>query len=65
MIFANEAGYSIAIIADDHHLTDFWIEEEQTYDRGISGHIYRGVVSRVLPSLNAAFVDIGLEKDGF
>lgn len=65
MIFANEAGYSIAIIADDHHLTDFWIEEEQTYDRGISGNIYRGVVSRVLPSLNAAFVNIGLEKDGF
>ncbi len=65
MIFANEAGYSVAVIADDHQITDFWIEEERTYDKGTSGNIYRGVISRVLPALNAAFVNIGLEKDGF
>lgn len=65
IIFANEAGYSIAVIVEDQHLTDFWIEEEQTYDRGITGNIYRGSVTRVVPALNAAFVDIGLEKDGF
>ncbi|MGC9328829.1 MAG: ribonuclease E/G, partial [Candidatus Hinthialibacter sp.] len=65
LIFANEADYSIAVIAENHHLTDFWIAKEQTYDHGTSGNIYRGVVSRVLPSLNAAFVNLGLEKDGF
>lgn len=65
MVFANEAGYSLAAIAENDHLTDFWIQEEQLSDRGTSGNIYRGVVSKVVPALSAAFVDIGLEKDGF
>ena len=65
MVFATEAGYSLAAIAENDHLTDFWIQEEQMSDRGTSGNIYRGVVSKVVPALSAAFVDIGLEKDGF
>lgn len=65
MVFATEAGYSLAAIAENDHLTDFWIQEEQLSDHGTSGNIYRGVVSKVVPALSAAFVDIGLEKDGF
>src|SRR5258707_2533246 len=33
--------------------------------RSIVGNIYKGKVDNVLPGLEAAFVDIGLEKNGF
>lgn len=65
MFFANEANYSLASIVEDKRLTDFWIHEETRFDQGHSGNIYRGVVVNAVPALNAAFVDIGLEKHGF
>jgi ribonuclease G len=44
-------------------LLDFSIESNQT--RSVVGNIYLGRVLRVVPHLRAAFVDIGLGKDGF
>ncbi|CDG19239.1 MULTISPECIES: ribonuclease G [Xenorhabdus] len=38
---------------------------EREAKRGIVGNIYKGRVSRVLPGMQAAFVDIGLEKAAF
>ena len=38
---------------------------ERTQKRGIVGNIYKGKVVRVLPGMQAAFVDIGLERAGF
>jgi ribonuclease G len=38
---------------------------ERTRRRGLVGNIYKGVVRRVLPGMQAAFVDIGLEKAAF
>lgn len=38
---------------------------ERTSKRGMVGNIYKGKVSRVLPGMEAAFVDIGLEKAAF
>ncbi len=38
---------------------------EREAKRGIVGNIYKGKVSRVLPGMQAAFVDIGLEKAAF
>lgn len=38
---------------------------ERTSKRGIVGNIYKGKVSRVLPGMEAAFIDIGLEKAAF
>ncbi|WP_123400910.1 ribonuclease G [Inmirania thermothiophila] len=38
---------------------------ERTRSRGIVGNIYKGRVSRVLPGMDAAFVDIGLERAAF
>jgi ribonuclease G len=38
---------------------------ERTRRRGLVGNIYKGRVSRVLPGMQAAFVDIGLERTGF
>ena len=41
------------------------IHVERHTKRGLVGNIYRGKVSRVLPGMQAAFVDIGLEKAAF
>jgi len=38
---------------------------ERASDRGIVGNIYKGKVTRVLPGMQAAFVDIGEEKAAF
>ena len=38
---------------------------ERARDHGIVGNIYKGKVVRVLPGMQAAFVDIGLAKAGF
>ena len=38
---------------------------ERNRDRGIAGNIYKGRVMRVLPGMQAAFVDIGLERSAF
>jgi ribonuclease G len=38
---------------------------ERTRRRGLVGNIYRGKVCRVLPGMQAAFVDIGLERAAF
>ena len=38
---------------------------ERTHARGIVGNIYKGKVARILPGMQAAFVDIGLERAAF
>jgi ribonuclease G len=38
---------------------------ERRGSRSIVGNIYKGVVDNVLPGMEAAFVDIGLERNGF
>ncbi|MFP5507225.1 MAG: ribonuclease G [Gammaproteobacteria bacterium] len=38
---------------------------ERARARGLVGNLYKGVVSRVLPGMQAAFVDIGLERAAF
>ncbi|MCC6303096.1 MAG: ribonuclease G [Gammaproteobacteria bacterium] len=38
---------------------------ERASKRGLVGNIYRGEVSRILPGMQAAFVDIGLERTAF
>ena len=44
-------------------LAELYIERKR--ERGIVGNIYKGRVVRVLPGMQAAFVDIGLEKAAF
>src|SRR6516165_3773997 len=44
-------------------LTELYIERRR--ERGIVGNIYKGKVRRVLPGMQAAFVDIGQEKAAF
>ena len=50
-------------VVDNGILHDVYIERSQK--RGLVGNIYKGRISRVLPGMQAAFVDIGLERTGF
>jgi ribonuclease G len=47
----------------DWHVAELYIERRGS--RSIVGNVYKGKVDNVLPGLEAAFVDIGLEKNGF
>jgi ribonuclease G len=44
-------------------VTEIYIDRKK--DRGIAGNVYKGRVMKVLPGMQAAFVDIGLEKAAF
>lgn len=50
-------------ILEENKLAEIYIEEDDT--RGIAGNIYKGVVENVLPGMQAAFIDIGLERNAF
>lgn len=63
IVSVNGREKKIAIL-ENGLVTEFYIErgEEQ---QGIVGNIYKGRVMRVLPGMQSAFVDIGLERDAF
>ena len=52
----------VAILEDDQ-VVEVFIERE--HSRGVVGNIYKGRVSKVLPGMQSAFVDLGLERDAF
>ena len=52
----------LAILEDDQ-VTEIFIERAK--NRRILGNIYKGKVTRVLPGMQAAFVNIGLQRDTF
>jgi ribonuclease G len=50
-------------LAEDDQLAEVFYERENEYT--LAGSIYKGRVTRVLPGMQSAFVDIGLERDAF
>ena len=48
---------------EDDQLAEIYLERENEYT--LAGSIYKGRVTRVLPGMQSAFVDIGLERDAF
>ncbi len=62
VINASALDVRVAVL-EDGALTEFYLERGR--NRGLAGNIYKGKVTRVLPGMQAAFVDIGLEKAGF
>ncbi len=52
----------VALVEDDQ-LAEIYFERENEYT--LAGSIYKGRVTRVLPGMQSAFVDIGLERDAF
>jgi ribonuclease G len=52
----------VALVEDDQ-LAEVYFERENEYT--LAGSIYKGRVTRVLPGMQSAFVDVGLERDAF
>ena len=50
-------------LLEDSQVAEFFIERSE--HASTAGNIYKGRVSRVLPGMGSAFVDIGLERDAF
>ena len=53
----------VAVLEDDIALVEYYVERSGTENP--AGNIYKGRVVNVLPGLDAAFVDIGLNKNAF
>ena len=63
IIDVGQSSISIALLENKRLIE---LNQEKTEGRGYSvGDVYLGKVKKILPSLNAAFVDIGDEKDAF
>lgn len=63
-LLINATSYEIRIALIEHgNLVEFY--QERPVEKGLVGNIYQGRVVRVLPGMQAAFVDLGLERTGF
>jgi ribonuclease G len=63
-LLINATPYEIRIALVEHgNLVEFY--QERPVEKGLVGNIYQGRVVRVLPGMQAAFVDLGLERTGF
>jgi ribonuclease G len=63
IVSVNGREKKIAII-ENGTVTEFYIERGEG-GQGVVGNLYKGRVMRVLPGMQSAFVDIGLERDAF
>ena len=63
IVSVNGREKKIAIL-DNGKVTEFYIERGEE-GSGVVGNIYKGKVMRVLPGMQSAFVEIGLERDAF
>ena len=63
MIISSSAHETRVAILEDDQIAEIFIERER--QRGVAGNLYKGRVSKVLPGMQSAFVDLGLERDGF
>ncbi|HVR42975.1 MAG TPA: Rne/Rng family ribonuclease [Thermoanaerobaculia bacterium] len=50
-------------VLDEGQVVELWVE--RTRQRTVVGNIYKGRVSKVLPGMQSAFVDLGLDRDAF
>jgi ribonuclease G len=62
VINATKHESRIAVL-DEAQVVELWVE--RTRHRTIVGNIYKGRVTKVLPGMQSAFVDLGLERDAF
>jgi ribonuclease G len=58
-----EVGEQRVAVLEDGQVVEVYLERPGR--RSVAGNIYKGVVDNVLPGMEASFVEIGLEKNGF
>lgn len=63
ILISRSIGETRVARLENGELTEFLVEREN--DKALLGGIYKGKVSRVLPGMQAAFIDLGLPKTGF
>ena len=63
LLISVDVGEQRVAILEDDRVAEVYLERPER--RSIAGNIYLGVVDNVLPGMEAAFVEIGLEKNGF
>src|SRR5215203_3523537 len=63
MIISSSAHETRVAILEEDQVAEIFIERERS--RGVVGNLYKGRVSKVLPGMQSAFIDLGLERDGF
>lgn len=63
MLIESDPHQTRVAIMEHDRLAEIFIERH--HQLGVVGNIYKGRVNRVLPGMQAAFVDIGLERDAF
>ncbi len=63
ILVSAEPGELKVAILEEGRLCEIYVERKGR--RPLAGNIYKGKVENVLPGMEAAFVDIGLEKNGF
>src|SRR6478672_4200202 len=64
ILLINAAGRETRVaLVENGHIAEFYLGRKK--DKGVVGNIYKGRVVRVLPGMQAAFVDIGLDKAAF
>ena len=63
-IIVNAENFETRVaIMENGVLAEFFIERKT--EKSIVGNIYKGIIKKVLPGMQAAFVDIGINKAGF
>jgi len=63
ILIQNQRNEQQVAIVENGHVDDFHIEVDRY--QSLLGNIYKGKVESILPSINAAFVNIGQERNGF
>jgi ribonuclease G len=63
LLVSVDVGEQRVAVLEDGRVAEVYLERPER--RSIAGNIYLGVVDNVLPGMEAAFVEIGLEKNGF
>src|SRR5580700_3056271 len=62
IVSANRHETRVAVLEDDQ-VVEVYYQREKEYS--LAGSIHKGRVTRVLPGMQSAFVDIGLDRDAF
>jgi ribonuclease G len=63
LLISVDVGEQRVAVMEDDRVAEAYLERPEK--RSIAGNIYKGSVDNVLPGMEAAFVEIGLEKNGF
>ncbi len=63
LVVSVDVGEQRVAVLEDDRVAEVYLERPER--RSIAGNIYLGTVDNVLPGMEAAFIEIGLEKNGF